>query len=228
LASSSRSASTRTWWWGSWPHLRGRARPLEHRAHRAGADAGTGALAGALSAVFSGAAVVAMRALRNDTDASTIFSPSASSASSSAALRPPGWRRWSGAAAAGARGGAGLGGRADDLHLCMGYVTAAAGGLTTQLTPPSPGRWARCCWASPWRPSRWWAPVSAWGACCGGTGLAPACSFRLLGRRDRARFFPSPGGHFGSLFRRQGETGKSILHRLPFSCSPGALTRHGG
>ena len=102
-----------------------------------GLTPGMGALAGALSAVFSGAAVVAMRALRNDTDASTIFlSFCVFGFLFGLPFALQDWRplEWSLLLPV---LGVGLASVAAQMTFtyAMGYVTAAAGGLTTQLTP---------------------------------------------------------------------------------------------
>jgi drug/metabolite transporter (DMT)-like permease len=98
---------------------------------------GVGAWAGMFSAVLSGAAVVCVRALRHETDAATVFLsfclfgllfglPFAL-----ADWRPLGWDvvlplLGVGLASAGAQ---------MVFTYAMGYVTAAAGGVATQLTP---------------------------------------------------------------------------------------------
>jgi drug/metabolite transporter (DMT)-like permease len=98
---------------------------------------GVGAWAGMLSAVFSGAAVVAMRALRNDTDAATVFlSFCAFGLLFGLPFALADWRPLT-AHTALLLAGVGLASAGGQMTFtyAMGYVTTAMGGVGSQLTP---------------------------------------------------------------------------------------------
>ena len=98
---------------------------------------GVGAWAGMLSAVFSGAAVVAMRALRNDTDAATVFlSFCAFGLLFGLPFAIADWRPLT-AYTSLLLVGVGLASAVAQMVFtyAMGYVTTAMGGVGSQLTP---------------------------------------------------------------------------------------------
>lgn len=98
---------------------------------------GVGAWAGMLSAVFSGAAVVAMRALRNDTDAATVFlSFCAFGLLFGLPFAIADWRPLS-TDTVWLLVGVGLASAVAQMVFtyAMGYVTTAMGGVGSQLTP---------------------------------------------------------------------------------------------
>jgi drug/metabolite transporter (DMT)-like permease len=98
---------------------------------------GVGAGAGMLSAVFSGAAVVAMRALRNDTDAATVFlSFCAFGLLFGLPFAVADWRPLTGYTTL-LLVGVGLSSAAAQMIFtyAMGFVTTAMGGVGSQLTP---------------------------------------------------------------------------------------------
>lgn len=98
---------------------------------------GVGAWAGMLSAVFSGAAVVAMRALRNDTDAATVFlSFCAFGLLFGLPFAVADWRPLTVDTTL-ILIGVGLASAAAQMIFtyAMGYVTTALGGVGSQLTP---------------------------------------------------------------------------------------------
>jgi drug/metabolite transporter (DMT)-like permease len=98
---------------------------------------GVGAWAGMLSAVFSGAAVVAMRALRNDTDAATVFlSFCLFGLLFGLPFALADWRPITPDAGLLLVGVGLFSALAQMLFTyAMGYVTTAMGGVGTQLTP---------------------------------------------------------------------------------------------
>ncbi|MDC0714995.1 DMT family transporter [Stigmatella sp. ncwal1] len=98
---------------------------------------GLGAWAGMFSAVFSGAAVVAMRALRNDTDAATVFlSFCFFGLLFGLPFALADWRPLS-PHTVGLLVGVGLASAVAQMTFtyAMGYVTTAMGGVGSQLTP---------------------------------------------------------------------------------------------
>lgn len=98
---------------------------------------GAGAAAGVLSAFFSGAAVVAMRALRNDTDAATVFlSFCAFGLMFGLPFAVADWRPLT-PYTVGVLVALGLASAAAQMIFtyAMGYVTTAMGGVGSQLTP---------------------------------------------------------------------------------------------
>jgi drug/metabolite transporter (DMT)-like permease len=98
---------------------------------------GVGAWAGMLSAVFGGAAIVTMRALRNDTDAATVFlSFCAFGLLFGLPFALADWRPLT-AQAALLLVGVGLASAAAQMVFtyAIGYVTTAMGGVGSQLSP---------------------------------------------------------------------------------------------
>lgn len=151
-----------------------------------GLTLGVGAWAGALSAVLSGAAVVAMRALRHDTDASSIFLSFCTFGllfGLPFALQD--WRplTWDMALPL---LGVGLTSVAAQMIFtyAMAYVTAAAGGITTQLTPAFSWMLGALLLGEPLEPLAMLGALICMGGVLWGTGLAP----RLLVPASR----PSP------------------------------------
>lgn len=102
-----------------------------------GLTLGVGAWAGVLSAILSGAAVIALRALRGDTDAASIFlSFCLFGLLVGVPFAVQDWRPLSADMVLPLLG-VGLSSVVAQMIFtyAMGYVTAAAGGITTQLTP---------------------------------------------------------------------------------------------
>jgi drug/metabolite transporter (DMT)-like permease len=136
---------------------------------------GTGAAAGALSALLSGAAVITLRALRGDTDSASIFLsfclfgllfglPFALQD-----WRPLSWdMSWS-------LLGVGLSSVAAQMIFtyAMGYVTAAAGGVTNQLTPAFSWMLGALLLGEPLQPLAVVGALVCMGGVLWGTGLAP-------------------------------------------------------
>jgi drug/metabolite transporter (DMT)-like permease len=138
-----------------------------------------GVWAGALSAFFSGAAVVTMRALRHDTDAPSIFLsfcvfgllfglPFAIQD-----WRPLGWDLalpllGVGLASVGAQ---------MSFTYAIGYVTAATSGITTQLTPAFSWLMGALLLGEPLRPLAVMGALICMGGVLWGTGLAPRLLF---------------------------------------------------
>lgn len=140
-----------------------------------GLTLGVGAWAGALSAVLSGAAVVTMRALRHDTDASSIFLsfcvfgllfglPFALQD-----WRPLGWDLVLPLL------GVGLTSAVAQMIFtyAMGFVTAAAGGITTQLTPAFSWLLGALLLGEPLHPLAMVGTLICMGGVLWGTGLVP-------------------------------------------------------
>jgi drug/metabolite transporter (DMT)-like permease len=140
-----------------------------------GLTLGVGAWAGALSAVLSGAAVIALRALRGDTDAASIFLsfnffgllfglPFALQD-----WRPLGWDLVLPLL------GVGMASVVAQMIFtyAMGYVTAAAGGITTQLTPAFSWLLGALLLGEPIQPLSVVGSLICMGGVLWGTGLVP-------------------------------------------------------
>jgi drug/metabolite transporter (DMT)-like permease len=143
--------------------------------HGVGLSLGLGALAGALSAVFSGAAVISLRSLRSEMDSATIFLsfclfgflcgvPFALQD-----WRPLGWEVVLPLL------GVGLSSVVAQMIFtyAMGYVTAAAGGLATQLTPVFSWALGALLLGEPVLPLAVGGALVCMGGVLWGTGLAP-------------------------------------------------------
>ncbi|WNG49088.1 DMT family transporter [Archangium minus] len=136
---------------------------------------GVGAWAGAASALLSGAAVIALRALRGDTDAASIFLsfcffgllfglPFALQD-----WRPLSWDMLLPLL------GVGLSSVIAQMIFtyAMGYVTAAAGGITTQLTPAFSWLLGALLLGEPLQPLSVLGSLVCMGGVLWGTGLVP-------------------------------------------------------
>lgn len=136
---------------------------------------GVGAWAGAASALLSGAAVIALRALRGDTDAASIFLsfcffgllfglPFALQD-----WRPLSWDMLLPLL------GVGLSSVVAQMIFtyAMGYVTAAAGGITTQLTPAFSWLLGALLLGEPLQPLSVVGSLVCMGGVLWGTGLVP-------------------------------------------------------
>jgi drug/metabolite transporter (DMT)-like permease len=148
---------------------------------------GVGAWAGALSAVLSGAAVIALRALRHDTDASSIFlSFCLFGLLFGLPFALQDWRPLSGDMLLPLLG-VGLASVAAQMIFtyAMAHVTSTAvGGITTQLTPAFSWMLGALLLGEPLQPLAVVGALICMGGVLWGTGLAP----RLLVLASR----PSP------------------------------------
>jgi drug/metabolite transporter (DMT)-like permease len=148
---------------------------------------GVGAWAGALSAVLSGAAVIALRALRHDTDASSIFlSFCLFGLLFGMPFALQDWRPLSGDMVLPLLG-VGLASVAAQMIFtyAMAHVTSTAvGGITTQLTPAFSWMLGALLLGEPLQPLAVVGALICMGGLLWGTGLAP----RLLIPASR----PSP------------------------------------
>lgn len=147
---------------------------------------GSGALAGAASALLSGAAVIALRALRGDTDAASIFLSFCFFGlvfGLPFAVRD--WRPLSPDMLLPLLG-VGLSSVVAQMLFthAMGYVTAAAGGITIQLTPAFSWLLGALVLGEPLQPLSVVGSLICMGGVLWGTGLIP----RLLVPASR----PSP------------------------------------
>jgi drug/metabolite transporter (DMT)-like permease len=151
-----------------------------------GLTLGTGALAGVLSALLSGAAVIALRALRGDTDAASIFlSFCFFGLLFGLPFALQDWRplSWDMLGPLLGMGLASVGGQMIFTY-AMAYVTAAAGGIATQLTPAFSWLLGALLLGEPFLPLAMVGALVCMGGVLWGTGLAP----RLLLPASR----PSP------------------------------------
>lgn len=151
-----------------------------------GLTLGPGALAGATSALLSGAAVITLRALRGDTDAASIFlSFNLFGLLVGLPFALHDWRplAWD---MAWPLLGVGVASVVAQMIFtyAMGYVTAAAGGITTQLTPAFSWLLGALLLGEPVQPLSIVGSLICMGGVLWGTGLVP----RLLVPASR----PSP------------------------------------
>jgi drug/metabolite transporter (DMT)-like permease len=136
---------------------------------------GVGAWAGVASALLSGAAVIALRALRGDTDAASIFLSFCFFGllfGLPFALRD--WRPVTPDMVLPLLG-VGLSSVVAQMIFtyAMGYVTAAAGGITTQLTPAFSWLLGAMLLGEPLRPLAMVGSLVCMGGVLWGTGLVP-------------------------------------------------------
>jgi drug/metabolite transporter (DMT)-like permease len=147
---------------------------------------GAGAWAGAFSAVLSGAAVITLRALRGDTDSASIFlSFCLFGLLFGLPFALQDWRPLSADMVLPLLG-VGLASVVGQMIFTysMGYVTAAAGGITTQLTPAFSWLLGALLLGEPLQPLSMVGSLVCAGGVLWGTGLIP----RLLVASSR----PSP------------------------------------
>jgi drug/metabolite transporter (DMT)-like permease len=140
-----------------------------------GLTLGSGALAGATSALLSGAAVIALRALRGDTDAASIFlSFNLFGLLFGLPFALQDWRPLSADLLLPLLG-VGVASVVAQMVFtyAMGYVTAAAGGITTQLTPAFSWLLGALLLGEPVQPLSIVGSLICMGGVLWGTGLVP-------------------------------------------------------
>lgn len=140
-----------------------------------GLTLGSGALAGAASALLSGAAVIALRALRGDTDAASIFlSFNLFGLLFGLPFALQDWRPLSADLLLPLLG-VGVASVVAQMVFtyAMGYVTAAAGGITTQLTPAFSWLLGALLLGEPIQPLSVVGSLICMGGVLWGTGLVP-------------------------------------------------------
>lgn len=140
-----------------------------------GLTLGVGAWAGALSAVLSGAAVITLRALRGDTDSASIFlSFCLFGLLVGLPFALEDWRPLSADMVLPLLG-VGLSSVVAQMIFtyALGYVTAAAGGITTQLTPAFSWLLGALLLGEPLQPLAMVGSLVCMGGVLWGTGLVP-------------------------------------------------------